>query len=278
MTKGLAHLAATLSSWAVATIVSAQARRLCTPSSWNMDVLGLLLVLIQIAAMGMPYVGYHKAGGPVLFPPISCANNYTLHRRVLTWVAFTLLAGGMHAWTSLTSTSNPMQITAVATTTFHHVPSAGLILLAGNPVPLRDYTTAVVARGTHVEWLTPAAFSHAPSKATARHKAVIRLSMAGHLLGALVLIVVPPVGGLLRREWYTKVCSCFALALLTGRHRRLPIYQMANSLLTQRSWRRTRERASRWAGRTSSTRLDASATCRGSLMNLVCWSTCCSMQ
>ena len=114
----LGHLAATLLSWSLAIFLSMQARQLCAPSSLSMDVLGLILVSIQLAAMCLPYVGYHKDGGPVLFPPISCANNYTTQRRVATWVAFTLLAGGFHAWTSLTIATNPMHTTAVASTIF----------------------------------------------------------------------------------------------------------------------------------------------------------------
>ena len=224
----LAHLMATLSSCALATIVSMQARRICSPSSWSMDVLGLLLILVQMAAMCLPYVGYHKAGGPILFPPISCANNYTWLRLVGTWLAFTLLAGGMHAWTALTHLGNRMQIPEVIAVRYFCIPSAGLVLLAGNPVPLRDYTTAFVARGTEAAWLVPAAFSHNVSKQMTIYKGVTRLLMAGHLLGALVLIVAPLVGGFLRAEWYTKLCASFHLALLMGCHSRLPIYRLAS--------------------------------------------------
>lgn len=226
----VAHVLATLSSWALAIIISTEAQQRCiTPG--NMDTLGLFLVLVQLGAMWLPYVGYHKAGGPVLFPPISCANHFSWPRRVGTWVAFTVLAGGMHAWMVLTCSGNPMQTEALAMV-FSCAPSAGLVLLAGNPVPMRDYTMRVVARGTEVEWLTPAAFSHSVSELKARNRSVIRCLMAMHLLGAVSLITVPCVGGLLRNEWYTKAWSCLALALLyPGFNRQVPIYRIADTVL-----------------------------------------------
>lgn len=128
-----------------------------------------------------------------------------------------------------------MQTTEAVAEVFSCVPSAGLVLLAGNPVPLREYTTAYVARGTDVEWMTPAAFSHAASKVKAGNRHVIRWLMAMHLLGALLLMTAPCVGGLLRTEWSTKLCACLALALLyPGCHRRLPIFRMAGTLLDTR--------------------------------------------
>jgi len=232
LTKASTHLLATLLSCALATIVSTQARRLCLPCSWQTDMLALVLVSIQLLAMCLPYAGYHKAGGPVLFPPISCANHYSWLRRVGAWVAFTLLAGGMHAWATLTTPGNPMQTTTAVAEVFRCIPSAGLALLAGHPVPLRDYTTAVVARGTDVEWLTPAAFTHSVSRLNGRNKRVVRWLMAAHLLGATSVILAPSIGGLLRRAWSTKVVSCLALALLSpGSRRTVPIFHMANSLL-----------------------------------------------
>mmetsp|Transcript_354 Transcript_354/g.972 ORF Transcript_354/g.972 Transcript_354/m.972 type:complete len:342 (+) Transcript_354:166-1191(+) len=231
-TKLLAHLAATLLSWALAVSVSRRARQLCAQSSPNMDMLGLLLGLIQLGVMYLPYIGYHASGGPVLFPPISCANNYTWLRRAATWAGFSLLAGGVHAWTILTSMSNPVQAAETFADFLSYLPPAGLILLAGNPVPLRDYVTAFAAPGTEAEWMTPAAYRHAVSKLTARNRPAVRLLMAAHLLGALLLIVAPSISGLFRREWYTKLCACFALALFVGHQQRLPIYRMASSQLS----------------------------------------------
>ena len=151
--KILSHVAATLSSGATAAVVSNQARRhIASGGSDRMDTLCLLLGSIQFAAMLLPYVGFHKAGGPALFPPISCVNHYSMLRRVGTWVAFSLLAGGMHAWTCLTMPGNPMLTPEIVSNAIAYLPSAGLVLLAGNPVPLSGYTTAIVARGTDVEW------------------------------------------------------------------------------------------------------------------------------
>ena len=231
------HLAATLSSLIVATVVSTQAQMLCAAQSWNMDVLGLLLVSLQLAVMCLPYVGYHKAGGPALFPPISLANHYTWQRRALTWMAFSLLAGGTHAWGTLTLQGNPLQADTLVATIFGYGPSLGLVLLAGNPVPLHDYRTVYVAPGTKVEWLTPAAFYSEPaSKATAMQRAVVRLSMSGHVLGAFMLLILPSVAGLFRSEWYTKLCGATTLALLLVRrlHGQLPIYHIARSQLGTR--------------------------------------------
>jgi len=251
--KMFAHLAATLSSWAAASVVSMQVQRQCVG---NMDILGLLLVSTQLAGMILPYVRYHKDGGPVLLPPISCANNYSWFRRLATWFAFTLLAGGMHAWTVLTLPGNPMQSNAVVAKAFAYSPSACLVLLAGNPVPLRDYTTAVVARGTDVEWLVPASFSHSVKQIAPRNRVVIRWLMALHLLGALALMTVPLVGALLRKQWHTKLCACFALALfIPGCHRRLPIFHLAGELLDCKVMETYRDEGSRRAGGGAARRL-----------------------
>ena len=234
-TKLCSHLAATLSSWALATVVSTQTRQhIRIGSNSRMDILCLSLGSIQLATMLLPYIGFHKAGGPALFPPISCVNHYSVLRRVGNWLAFSLLAGGMHAWTCLTMPGNPMQSPELITKAFAYIPSAGLVLLAGNPVPLRGYTTAVVARGTEVEWLIPASLSLSWSKkvVSRRDKTIIRGLMAAHLLGALVLLTVPLAGALLRKEWYTKLCACIAVALwLPSCNRRLPIFHLASDLL-----------------------------------------------
>jgi hypothetical protein len=236
LVKFVQHVTATLSSWAFATAVSKQVRLQITRSGDNrMDILGLMLALIQCAAMVLPYVGYHDDGGPVLFPPISCANHYSLPRRAATWVAFSVLAGGMHAWTCLTIPGNPMQGPDVIAEAFAYLPSAGLVLLAGNPVPQSDYKTNFIARGTDVEWLMPAAFRVASKskKLTSRHgKLVVHWLMVAHMVGAYTLMVVPLVGALLRTQWYTKLCAYFALALfIPGCHRRLPIFHLAGGLL-----------------------------------------------
>lgn len=229
--KIFAHLTATLCSWALATVVSTRLIDV-VDDHLRLDILSLLLTSIQLAAMLLPYVAYHKDGGPILLTPISCANHYTWLRRVATWTTFTLLAGGMHAWTVLTLPGNPMHSTDAVATAISYVPSACLVVLAGNPVALRDYTTAIVARGTEVEWLVPAAYRHSASALAPRNKVVIRWLMACHLLAALVLMTVPLAGALFRKAWYTKLCACFALSMLVpGCHRRLPIFHLASGLL-----------------------------------------------
>ena len=233
LVKVVAHVAATFASCAVAISVSRAARQHVTSGETSMDILGLLLACTQFAAMLLPYVGYHQDGGPALFPPISLANHYTWLRRGATWAAFSLLAGGMHAWTLLTMPGNPMQYDpAFVVAAIAYLPSAGLVLLAGNPVPLRDYTTKVVAKGTDVQWMVPASLSHVALRLAPRNEAVIRCLMAAHLGGAFVLLSVPLVGAILRTAWTSKLCACVALALFLPRcQRKLPIYRLATALL-----------------------------------------------